>query len=219
MARQGLASAEAFKKVYDLTERILPSDVDRSEPSLHDYAVYLLDSTVRAHGIVTWKQVLHLKTGQPLKDAMREVLAERIEGGSLSAVEDTGMTDAYVDTLARERPLQVAPNVVKLLSPFDNVVIHRERLGALFGFDYRLECYVPAARRVYGYFCLPVLWGDRFVGRIDCKAHRSERRFEVMSLHIEDQAVNRETLMPPLKKAIEHLAAFNGCVYGPNECL
>ncbi|MFL1454263.1 DNA glycosylase AlkZ-like family protein [Marinobacter sp. GN3S48] len=58
-----------------------------------------------------------------------------------------------------------------ILSPFDNSVIQRERLKALFQYDYQLECYVPAAKRQYGYFCLPLLYRDEFIGRMDCKAH------------------------------------------------
>ncbi len=214
-----VSERNGMEKVYDLAERILPPGIDFREPSVHEYAAHLLDSTVRAHGLVTWKQVLHLRTGKPLKDAMREVLAERIEAGQLALVRDTDLPDTYVDTAALDRPIHTMRKSVLLLSPFDNVVIHRERLSALFGFDYRLECYVPAAKRVYGYFCLPILYGDRIVGRVDCKAHRIEKRFEVVSLHMEDHAVGREVPGPLLQQAIKRLAAFSGCDQVSNKYL
>ncbi|GGB99229.1 hypothetical protein GCM10011352_26760 [Marinobacterium zhoushanense] len=205
-----------MEKIYDLAERILPADLDLREPTPHEYASYLLESTVRAHGLVTWKQLLHLKTGKPLKAAMRDVLTERIESGTLVKVEDPALPDCYVDAGALDTT-SAAPKTdrVKLLSPFDNALIHRERLSGLFGFDYRLECYLPAAKRVYGYFCLPILMGDRFVGRIDCKAHRAEQRFEVLSLHIEDPTVDKVDFAPRLDEAISEFAAFNGCRYQP----
>ena len=71
--------------------------------------------------------------------------------------------------------------------PFDNLVIQRKRLQQLFGFHYQIECYVPAAKRQYGYFCLPILWGERFVGRVDPKAHRSTGRLEVLSFSVDSE--------------------------------
>ena len=61
-----------------------------------------------------------------------------------------------------------------ILSPFDNLIIWRARLQRLFGFDYSLECYVPAEKRHYGYFVLPILWGTSFLGRMDAKAERKD---------------------------------------------
>lgn len=200
-----------MEKVYDLAERILPPNLDLREPSVHEYATYLLDCTVRAHGLVTWKQVLHLKTGEPLKNAMREILAERIASDQLVEVHDAGLRDAYADVAMLQRPAKAMPDAVKLLSPFDNLVIHRERLAALFGIDYRLECYVPAPKRQFGYFCLPILQGERIVGRVDCKAHRADRRLALLSLHVEDRTADHNALMPKLVDALRAFAAFNGC--------
>ena len=74
---------------------------------------------------------------------------------------------------------------IKSSRPLIILVIHRERLSLLFNFDYQIECYTPAAKRVFGYFCLPILCeGIRFIGRVDCKAHRAEQRFEVIKLHL-----------------------------------
>ena len=199
-----------MEKVYDLTERCLPEGIDLSVPTLREYAVYLFDTTLRAHGVFTWKQLLHLKTGKPLRDAMREVLDERIEAGVVRALGNADAPTAYVDTKA----LKQAPTIdgaLKVLSPFDNVVIHRDRLSTLFGFDYRIECYVSAPKRVFGYFCLPILYGDKFVGRIDCKAHRADQRFEVLSLNLEDDTLDRDQFFPALSDELQRLADFNKC--------
>lgn len=199
-----------MEKVYDLAERCLPEGIDLSMPTLSEYAAYLFDTTLRAHGVFTWKQLLHLKTGKPLRDAMREVLDERIEAGVVRALGNADAPTAYVDIKALEQ----APTIngaLKVLSPFDNVVIHRDRLSSLFEFDYRIECYVAASKRVFGYFCLPILYGDKFVGRVDCKAHRADQRFEVLSLHLEDGPLDRGQFFSALRDELQRFADFNKC--------
>ena len=200
-----------MEKVYDLAERCLPTGIDLRMPTLSEYAVYLFDTTLRAHGVVTWKQLLHLKTGKPLRDAMRAVLDERIDAGLVSALGNADAPIAYVDSKALEQAPVIAAGAVKVLSPFDNAVIHRDRLSTLFGFDYRLECYVAASKRVFGYFCLPILYGDKFVGRIDCKAHRADQRFDVLSLNLKDGTLDRDQFFPVLSDELQRLADFNKC--------
>lgn len=199
-----------MEKIYDLTERCLPNGLDLSMPTLSEYATYLFNTTLRAHGVFTWKQLMHLKTGNSLRDAMRKVVDEHIEAGIVRALGNAKAPTTYVDIKALEK----APTIngaLKVLSPFDNVVIHRDRLSSLFEFDYRLECYVAASKRVFGYFCLPILFGDKFVGRINCKAHRAERRFEVLSLHLEDGPLNRGRFFPALRDELQAFADFNKC--------
>jgi len=205
-----VCARNGMEKVYDLSERCLPEGIDLSLPTLHEYASYLFDTTLRAHGVFTWKQLLHLKTGKPMRDAMQEVLDQRIEAGVVVALGKVGSSSVYGDIKALEQNLS-DQGVMKILSPFDNAVIHRDRLSALFEFDYRIECYVSAPKRVYGYFCLPVLYGDRFVGRIDCKAHRAEQRFEVVSLNLESGGFDRDAFFSSLKEELQRFADFNQC--------
>jgi uncharacterized protein YcaQ len=199
-----------MEKVYDLAERCLPEGIDLSMPTPSEHAAYLFDTTLRAHGVFTWKQLLHLNPGKPLRDAMGDVLNQRIEAGMVKALGDAGTPIAYVDIKALDQAPRV-DGTLKILSPFDNALIHRDRLSTLFGFDYRIECYVPASKRVFGYFCLPILYGDKFVGRIDCKAHRAEQRFEVLSLHLEDGTLDRAQFFPALRDELQRLADFNKC--------
>ncbi|MCF6207982.1 MAG: winged helix DNA-binding domain-containing protein [Ghiorsea sp.] len=199
-----------MEKVFDLPERCLPDNIDLTTPSLSEYAEYLFDTTLRAHGIFTWKQLIHLKTGKPIKDVMREVLAARIEAGVIKKVAHPDMPNTYISTQTLEQP-KSNENTLKILSPFDNVLIHRDRLKSLFGFDYTIECYVPAAKRKFGYFCLPILYNNSFVGRIDCKTHRAEQRFEVLSLHLEDSPLDKEQCLPLLMDELQKFANFNQC--------
>jgi uncharacterized protein YcaQ len=205
-----ICERNGMEKVYGLAERCLPKGIDRSMPTLSEYAAYLFDTTLRAHGVFTWKQLLHLRTGNPLRNAMREVLDARIEAGVVRALDNAKVPTAYVDIQALEQAPTIS-HTLKILSPFDNVVIHRDRLSSLFEFDYRIECYVTASKRIYGYFCLPILYGDKFVGRIDCKAHRAHQRFEVLSLHLEEGPLDREQFFLALSDELQRFADFNRC--------
>lgn len=198
-----------MEKVFDLTERCLPENIDLSMPTLYEYAQYLFNNTLRAHGAFTWKQLVHLKKND-LKETMRVVLKEQIDTGVVSAIKLENGQTLYVDVAAIEQKVSTDFGL-KILSPFDNSLIHRDRLASLFEFDYRIECYVPAAKRVYGYFCLPILYQDELVGRVDCKAHRSIKELEVISLHLEKTVKNKELFFFELEQELKSFAAFNQC--------
>ena len=99
---------------------------------------------------------------------------------------------------------------MQILSPFDNLVIQRERLDAIFAFDYQIECYVPAAKRKHGYFCLPLLHGSDLVGRLDAKAHRKAQRLELLCVQFDD-AKRAPVLAQALGTALGPFLAFQQC--------
>jgi uncharacterized protein YcaQ len=142
---------------------------------------------------------------------MRVILDERIDAGMVKELGDNDTPTSYVDIKALGQTAKIKANSVNILSPFDNVLIHRDRLSTLFKFNYRIECYVPAAKRVYGYFWLPILYGDKFVGQVDCKAHRAEGRFEVLSLSLEGGTFDRDKFFRALKSEMKKFADFNKC--------
>jgi uncharacterized protein YcaQ len=204
-----ICERNGMEKVFDFTERCLPENIDLSMPTLYEYAQYLFNNTLRAHGAFTWKQLVHLKKND-LKETMRVVLKEHIDAGVVSAIKLENGQTLYVDVAAMEQKVSTDFGL-KILSPFDNSLIHRDRLASLFEFDYRIECYVPAAKRVYGYFCLPILYQDELVGRVDCKAHRSIKELEVISLHIEKTVKNKELFFFELEQELKRFATFNQC--------
>jgi len=95
---------------------------------------------------------------------------------------------------------------VRLLSPFDNLVIQRERCREIFDFDYQIECYVPSAKRQYGYFCLPILYKDKLVGRVDCKADRKAQVLYVQNFHLENSGHSEKTSQHRKDNEVFHLS-------------
>ncbi|WP_276613162.1 crosslink repair DNA glycosylase YcaQ family protein [Shewanella sp. SNU WT4] len=115
-----------------------------------------------------------------------------------------------------DTPIADTEPLLKILSPFDNCVIQRERLRSLFGFDYQIECYVPAAKRQFGYFCLPLLYGEQFIGRMDCKAHRSIKLLEIKSLHLAEMdkvigSLDANAVIAAFMEALSSFMAFQQC--------
>ena len=204
-----VSAREGFQKVYDLPERVLPDWVDTRQPSLTKYANYLIDIALRAHGFTTHRSITYLRKGKGLRDAVNEQLQARLDTGLLTTVSLAGNNVAYLDPELLETRAPRSNAVVRILSPFDNAIIQRSRGRDVFDFDYQIECYVPQHKRQYGYFCLPLLYRDRFVGRIDCKAHRTKRQLEIKSVHIE-RKVDSE-FSGAMCKAVKSFARFNDC--------
>ena len=208
-----ITGREGFEKVYDLRERVLPDSVDTRTPDDEEMADYLLDNTLRSHGFATARCMTHGRVHSPLRQLVRNRIDEQLEEGTLVKVTLSTGESMYSrpETLARRAP--AASPTVRILSPFDNVVIQRQRSQNVFEFDYQIECYVPEAKRRFGYFCLPILYGDQLVGRADCKAHRQEQLLEIKSLHIEKQLpdTDEDQFIAALHSAFVDFATFNDC--------
>jgi uncharacterized protein YcaQ len=205
-----------FQKYFDLAERVLPSHVNTTKPTPLAYGRHLIRRTLECHGLATEREITYAKPYA--RTAVRQAVQTMTEQGTLIPVTVEGLSEVYfVQPDHLEQTLTVpsdsAPTAapVRLLSPFDNLVIQRKRLQQLFGFHYQIECYVPAAKRQYGYFCLPILWGERFVGRIDPKAHRSTRQLAILSCSVDSELHGKADFWAALSQALQTFAAFNGC--------
>ena len=206
-----ICGRSGMQKMYDLTERVLPKSISTAEPAPIEFAEYLIKTYLRAYGFTTVKQITHLRTGNVLKANVNKALQSMMEEGTLSKVDVEGLPPVFIQNNLLEKTFNSTPSHVRLLSPFDNSIIHRDRIKQIFNFDFRLECYTPKEKRQYGYFCLPILFGDQFIGRVDCKTHRKDKKFELIHLFIENTDISTEVWLEPFIEEVKRFAAFNGC--------
>jgi uncharacterized protein len=206
-----VSDREGFQKTYDLTERVLPPHVNTQMPSSSEFAAYIVDQQLRCHGLVSLKGLTYLRRNTELRQAVKAVVDERLAQQTLEQVQLSSGEVFFLETGALERSLPSLKSRMLILSPFDNSVIQRDRLKALFQFDYQLECYLPEAKRQYGYFCLPLLYRDEFIGRVDCKAHRKIRQLEIKLLHLEQYKFDEELVITAFVEAIAKFCHFQNC--------
>jgi uncharacterized protein YcaQ len=209
-----IARRHNFQRIYDLRERVLPGWDDSRLPSIEQAHRALVLKAVRALGITTARWVAdYFRMPKRTTAALPAALADE---GALLRMQVAGWrSEAYVhpDNLSLAEAAAAGtlqPGLTTLLSPFDPLVWDRERARAVFGFDYRIECYTPAPRRRYGYFTLPILRRGALIGRLDPKAHRKERRFEVKALHLEPGVAITDELVTDLAIALYECAVWHG---------
>ncbi len=177
---------EGFQKVYDLTHRVIPPP-HREAPVDHDALVdWSCREALKRLGFGTAGEIAGywnlISTDEAkawcernLGTEVVPVCVEQIDGGKRTLFGRPDLVEAA-------QQASVAPPGLRILNPFDPVMRDRKRLKGLFGFDYRIEVFVPAEKRTYGYYVFPILEGDRMVGRIDMKADRAADVLQVTAL-------------------------------------
>ena len=210
-----IACRRGFQRVYDLRERVLPGWNDARVPPYEDALRQLVLMSVKALGIAreNWAAPYFYLP----RRLVPAILAELQATGELLPVRVSGLEGkpAYVHPdnlalleLARAGVLQAG--LTTILSPFDPLISDRARAQQLFGFDYQLECYLPASKRKYGYFVLPILRNGSLVGRLDAKARRKEKQLEVIKLYLEEGIPPEEALLADLADTLRAYAAWQG---------
>lgn len=168
-----ISARTGMLKTYELTERHFDWNAPPPAATAAEFAGYLLDRGLRTQGVISLESATY--GDAPAKAEVARLAAERVARGALVPVEIEGLARAkhWAEPAALDALPSLAPaRRVHILSPFDPLVIQRKRLSALFGYDHRFEAYVPADRRVLGYFALPVLADDRIVAAIDTRMDR-----------------------------------------------
>ena len=203
---------QGFQKVYDLTERVLPVNIDISMPTEKEIAEHLIRKAIQAHGIVTENEITYLRSGLkiPVNKALKRLLVE----GELLEIKIKGAEkSSFIKSEHQLKSLAqyTVKDSIHFLSPFDNALIQRKRVQQIFDFDYAIECYLPEAKRKFGYFTLPVLYGDMFAARFDPKADRATKIFYIKTIYFEKGFIPNETFNIQFAEKLKTFATFNGC--------
>jgi uncharacterized protein len=205
-----IADRRSFRRVYDLAERVYP-DGPAAHPA--QYEDSWLDTGLAGNGIASVKHLDGYFRTPHLTGARRQRVIQRaLKRRRAVQVQVEGLDDTFY---ARPKDLDQldelpTPHGTTLLCPFDSLLWERRRAEELLGFHYRVEIYVPPAKRVYGYYTLPILHEGRLVGRLDPKLHRDRGVLEIKSVHLEPGVPDSAALRAGLRGALESLAAFVG---------
>ncbi len=214
-----VARRERFQRVYDLADRVLarlrpPIDPAMTGMSSEQLRQRFIVDTVRALGVTSARWIADYYRLKPAVD--RQELLPLLLSGELVELAVAGWSEPayahrdHADLLERARGGRLRATHTALLSPFDPLVWDRARLLGMFDFDYRIECYLPAAKRCYGYYVLPILQRGRLVGRLDAKAHRADGVFEVKALFLEQGVEVSPRLLQDLAAALVSTARWHG---------
>lgn len=207
-----ISERQGFQKVYDLTENVISGQVNTQFPTDQEMAEYLIRACLRSQELATEKEISYLRRPEiklQIRSALKrmilseEVLEIKIEKNELKYY---ALTKQIQQSVPKEKSKKVL-----ILSPFDSCVIQRNRLKDVFDFNYQIECYVPAPKRKYGYFTLPLLYKNNFVGVVDLKAHRAQKELEVISIFVKPIIKKDQNFKEALSAALSEFSEFNQC--------
>lgn len=199
---------KTFERVYDITRRVLPHNVlDAQTPSEAEAQRELVRTAISALGVATERDIRDYFRLDTL-DARRALL-DLLDGSDIVKANVEGWRNVAYMAAGTANPLK-AHKRTALLSPFDSLIWERDRMHRLFEFHYRIEIYTPAHKRVHGYYVLPILHGDRLIGRIDLKADRPKRRLLVQRLTLEPTATRTLKTQSLMQRQLRSLSSWLG---------
>jgi uncharacterized protein len=207
---------EKFQKVYDLTERVLPATMALAAPTESEHIEWACRTAFARLVIATPKEIAEFWQAITLVQA-RQWCQQTAQSGEIVPVTIAAANGApprgsfaLSDWQARLRNLPETPDRMRLLSPFDPVLRDRARAARLFGFDYRFEAFVPAPKRRYGYYVLPLLEGEQLVARVAPKFQRERGTLEVHGVYWEPAVKATPARRRKLHEALARLASLIG---------
>jgi uncharacterized protein YcaQ len=220
-------SRRHFQKRFDLMERVLADGAGIEAVSSEQFLRWHVERSLHALGAATELDLSRYLTYPRLpRTTRRAALRAMVAEGLVSEIAVEGSPARWL-ALTRDLPAlrragrrQSPAEGTTLLTPFDSLLWHRERVSRLFAFDYRIEVYTPGPKRVHGYYTLPILHDGHLIGRLDAKAHRAARWLEVRHVHFEPWLargrapaagwgqVDQERMVAGLAETVTSLAAF-----------
>lgn len=223
-------SRRHFHKRYDFTERLMPHALEAEPLDAEEFVRWHIRRSLHAMGAITENDLSAYLSFPRIPHPRRQrALREMIAAGEIVEVQIAKDRARWLcmakdlDALSAAGRRRQGSTGVTLLVPFDSLMWHRQRVARLFGFDYRIEVYVPQPKRIFGYYVLPIMADGHFVGRADVKADRQRGRLEVKALHFERWfakgeaapaaawgTLDRTDVLRRLAEALRSLGTFTG---------
>lgn len=208
-----IARRDRFEKVYDLAERVIPAELRSARPTRRQTVDWSCREALVRLGFGTAREIAGFFDLVDIAEARAWTKAalrkrEIVELGVTAKDGSTYCAFALPSVEAEIASLPSAPAQARFLSPFDPAIRDRKRARRLFGFDYTIEVFVPEAKRRYGYYVMPILEGERFIGRADLKAERDENRMEVKGLWAEPGVTFDRSRKSAIEAAVAELSSF-----------
>ena len=197
---------EGNRRYYDLTERLLPSNPDAKTPSREEYERFMIRKYMRAYGLIDTR---HWRFGWlPLKASQRKNTVKKMtEDNELCPVKIEGVKHLYYVSEENSSLLENSDTSVSekvhFVAPLDNLLWNRRIISEIFDFNYSWEVYKPPEKRIYGYYVMPILYGTRFIGRLDPKLDRQNRKMIINSIVLEEKDYDRDSLVDELAAALQ----------------
>lgn len=205
---------EGFRKVYDLTERVVPEPILRQEIDRDALIDWACSSAMERLGFADEAEIARywyaVEKAEVAGWAKAEIAAGRLRRVMVEQA-DASPRPALIRPQMLEAEAPPVPPRLRILSPFDPALRDRARIERLFGFHYRIEVFVPEPQRKYGYYVFPVIEGDRLIGRLDAKAVRSESRLHMRAFWPETGVRIGRQRQDRLLREVDRLARFAGC--------
>lgn len=210
---------EGFQKVYNLTDRVIPERHRVDKPEETDFIDWACHAALTRLGVATsgelaafWDLITPKEAAAWCVNALRageiqEIIIVSKDGNK------PRKAFAFPDIESVLGSLPESPKRVRVLSPFDPLIRDRKRCERLFGFDYRIEVFVPEAKRRYGYYVFPLLEGDRFIGRVDMKHIREKDALVVNGLWMEPGVRLSMNRRAALDAELDRQRRFVGAAY------
>ncbi len=216
VGKLAVARRKGREKVYDLAERVLPAEHHGRKVKRSEYIDWACRQALRRLGVATPAQIARFFYAVSTEEATR--WCERSAGAGVVRAQaeladrssTSAPTYAITDQLDSMAAAPAAPRRLRLINPFDPLIHDRQRTQRVFGFEYALEIFVPAKKRKYGYYVLPILEGERFTGRVDVKADRKAGVLRVIALYWEPGIKRTPRRSEQLERELRRLSDFCG---------
>jgi len=223
VGKVGVSKKINVNKIYDLIENLLPAHIlEHPVPfeTEHDFFKWYVYRRIGSIGML-WNRSGGgwLGTLMPDKKTRQHILDELVDDGSLIAIEVEDITDRFYarnnDISIFEALMESKHKNMKFIAPLDNLIWDRDMITKLFGFEYTWEVYVPVVKRKYGYYVLPVLYGDRFIARFE--PEKSTTHMCMKNWWWENGVDVSEELIDSVMRAMERFSVFLGKKQGVHE--